>query len=234
MIKFLYSVAAVIIAITAPVALLDAKAAPAARDWRTAIALTADGNAVMGNPAAPLQLVEYVSYACSHCADFAAESRARLEGDWVKNGLVSLERRSTVFENQPFGLVSALAVQCGAPARWFGNGDAMLAAQPKWLPKVLDQTLQKKWSAQPANRFAITMARDLGFYELMQSRGYSATQIDNCLTDQARIQSILATTNYGFATIGISGTPSLLLNDSLLSFHDWSILEGLIEAMLPQ
>ncbi|WP_309621854.1 thioredoxin domain-containing protein [Novosphingobium sp.] len=234
MTKPLFAVLALALAIAAPAALLDAKPAAAARDWRTTIAVTADGNAVMGDPAAPLKLVEYVSFACSHCADFAAQSRARLEGDWVKNGLVSVERRPTVLENQPFALVAALVVQCGAPERWFANGDAMLAAQPGWLPKVLDPALQQKWNAQPANRFAVTMAHDLGFYELMQSRGLSEAQIDGCLTDQARIQSILKTTNYGFATIGISGTPSLLINDSLLSFFDWPNLEGLIEAMLPQ
>lgn len=234
MTKPLFAALAFALAIAAPAALLDAKPAAAARDWRTTIAVTAEGNAVMGNPAAPLKLVEYVSYACSHCADFAAQSRARLEGDWVKTGLVSVERRSTVLENQPFALVAALVVQCGAPARWFANGDAMLTAQPKWLPKVLDPALQQKWNAQPADRYAVTMARDLGFYELMQGRGYTAAQTEACLTDQARIQSILQTTSYGFATIGIAGTPSLLINDSLLSFFDWPNLEGLIEAMLPQ
>lgn len=235
MTKPLLSALALILAIAAPGALLDAKsAAAAARDWRTTIVLTPDGNAVMGNPAAPLKLVEYVSFACSHCADFAAQSRARLEGDWVKGGLVSVERRSTVFENQPFGLVAALVVQCGAPARWFGNGDAVLAAQPQWLPKVMDQALQKKWNAQPANLYAMTMARDLGFYELMQSRGYKKPQIDACLTDKTQMEAILKTTNFGFTTIGISGTPSFLINDSLLSFYDWPNLEGLIEAMLPQ
>ena len=234
MTKPLFAALALMFAIAAPAALLDAKPAVATRDWRTTIALTGEGNAVMGNPAAPLKLVEYVSYACSHCADFAAQSRARLEGDWVKNGLVSVERRSTVLENQPFALVAALVVQCGAPARWFANGDAMLTAQLEWLPKVLDPALQQKWKMQPADRFAATMARDLGFYELMRGRGYTAAQIDVCVTDQARIQSILQTTNYGFTTIGIVGTPSHLINDSLLSFFDWPNLEGLIEAMLPQ
>lgn len=234
MTKPLFAALAFALAIAAPAALLDAKPAAATRDWRTTFAVTGEGNAVMGNPTAPLKLVEYVSYACSHCADFAAQSRARLEGDWVKNGLVSLERRSTVLENQPFALVAALVVQCGAPARWFANGDAMLAAQPTWLPRVLDPALQQKWNAQPATRYAVTMARDLGFYELMQGRGYTAVQIETCLTDQARIKSILQTTDYGFATIGIAGTPSFLINDSLLSFFDWPNLEGLIEAMLPQ
>ena len=78
------------------------------------------------------------------------------------------------------------------------------------------------------------MARDLGFYELMKKRGYSAAQLDLCLTNQAQLKAILASSNYGFVTLGITGTPSFLINDSLLSFYDWPNLEGLIEAMLPQ
>lgn len=233
--KPIFSALALVCAMAVPAAMIEAKPAPqVARDWRTTIAVTPDGHPVMGNPAAPIKIVEYISYACSHCAAFAAESQARLEGEWIRSGQVSLERRATVLENQPFGLVAALAVQCGAPSRWFANGDAMLAAQPQWVPKVLDPALQKKWNEQPANRYAITMAHDLGFYELMQKRGYSAAQLDVCLTDQTKLQAILKSTNYGFVTLGISGTPSLMINDSLLSFFDWPNLEGLIEAMLPQ
>ena len=233
--KPLFSALALICAIAVPAATIEAKPAPrAARDWRTTIIVTPEGSAIMGNPAAPIKIVEYVSFACSHCADFAAQSRARLEGDWIRSGQVSLERRATVLENQPFALIAALAVQCGAPSRWFGNGDAILAAQPQWVPKVLDPALQKKWNAQPANRYAITMAHDLGFYELMQKRGYSAAQLDLCLTNQAKLKAILASSNYGFVTLGITGTPSFLINDSLLSFYDWPNLEGLIAAMLPQ
>lgn len=221
--------------IAVPASTIEAKPAPrAARDWRTTITVTPEGSPIMGNPAAPIKLVEYISYACSHCADFTAQSRARLEGDWIRSGQVSLERRATVLENQPFALVAALAVQCGAPSRWFANGDAILAAQPQWVPKVLDPVLQKKWNAQPANRYAITMAHDLGFYELMQKRGYTPARLDTCLTDQAKLQAILKSTNHGFVTLGISGTPSFMINDSLLSFYDWPNLEGLIEAMLPQ
>ncbi len=234
--KTFLSAIALSLVVAVPAALIAAKPAPrsAARDWRNTISVTPQGNAVMGNPSAPVKLVEYVSYACSHCADFVAQSRDRLEGDLVRRGPVSVERRPTVMQNQPFALVAALLVQCGAPGRWFGNGDAFLAAQPQWLPKVMDPALQKKWNSTPANLYAVTMARDLGFFELMQRRGYTAAQSQACLTSKPRMESILKTTNHGFNTVGIAGTPSFLVNDSLLSFYDWPNLEVLIDSMLPQ
>lgn len=224
------------LALLGPAAKIDAKSASrtAARDWRNTVTLSPEGNPVMGNPAAPVKLVEYISYACSHCSEFVSLSRARLEGDLVRRGKVSVERRPVVFQNQPAGLVAALLVHCGAPARWFGNGDMFLAAQPQWIPKAADPARQQAWNAVPPERYPTTMARDLGFYELMQQRGYPATQVTACLTDQKRMQAILATTNYLFNIIGSTSTPTFLVNDSMVSIHDWRNLEDLIDSMLAQ
>lgn len=224
------------LAITGLSAGISAKPAPraAARDWQNTIRLTPEGNAVMGNPAAPVRLVEFISLACNHCAHFNAESSPRLRGDLVRRGQVSVEQRPIVLQNQPFGLIAAMLTQCGAPTRWFGNADAILAAQPQWTPKVLDPALQKRWNATPANQFAITMARDLGFYQLMQKRGYTAPQVDACLTDKVRRDAILKSTDNAFNVIGVTGTPSFMVNESLLSMYDWPNLELLIDSMLPQ
>ena len=48
-------------------------AAPVLRAWDRTVNLTADGFPVLGNPAARVKLVEFISYTCPHCADFNAE-----------------------------------------------------------------------------------------------------------------------------------------------------------------
>src|SRR3546814_9167637 len=47
--------------------------APQAGDWTRTVTQTAAGSFVMGNPAAPVKLIEYLSYTCPHCAAFSAE-----------------------------------------------------------------------------------------------------------------------------------------------------------------
>ena len=42
--------------------------AVAAKDWSTETAITAEGGMAIGNPEAPVKLVEYGSLTCSHCA----------------------------------------------------------------------------------------------------------------------------------------------------------------------
>src|SRR3546814_3861690 len=70
--------------------------APQAGDWTRTVTQTAAGSFVMGNPAAPVKLIEYLSYTCPHCAAFSAESAAVLRGRMVKSGKVSLELRNAV------------------------------------------------------------------------------------------------------------------------------------------
>src|SRR3546814_20886474 len=68
--------------------------APQAGDWTRTVTQTAAGSFVMGNPAAPVKLIEYLSYTCPHCAAFTAESADVLRGRMVKSGKVSLEMRN--------------------------------------------------------------------------------------------------------------------------------------------
>ncbi|RZM20125.1 MAG: protein-disulfide isomerase, partial [Sphingomonas sp.] len=63
-------------AASAPVA---GKAAPAGQSWTDTVVKTADYGYRMGNPDAPIKLVEYGSRACPFCAQFEAEGFPLLE-----------------------------------------------------------------------------------------------------------------------------------------------------------
>ena len=55
-----------------------AATAPGGRDWATVVTRTVDTGYRMGNPAAPVQLVEFGSRTCPHCAAFAASASWQL------------------------------------------------------------------------------------------------------------------------------------------------------------
>ncbi len=54
-----------------------ARRAPPA-NWAAQATLTPAGTHLMGNPAAPVKLVEYVSYTCNHCAAYSSISHGAL------------------------------------------------------------------------------------------------------------------------------------------------------------
>ncbi|MFL6763858.1 MAG: thioredoxin domain-containing protein, partial [Sphingomicrobium sp.] len=68
---------------------------PAVRvDWTRAVAATPEGGFRMGNPAAPVKLVEYGSLACPHCRHFEATGYKPLIQNYVRTGRVSYEFRN--------------------------------------------------------------------------------------------------------------------------------------------
>ena len=49
---------------------VEAVPAPNGGDWSTIVSATPEGGFVMGNPNAPVKLVEFGSMTCPHCAEF--------------------------------------------------------------------------------------------------------------------------------------------------------------------
>ncbi|MCB8829698.1 DsbA family protein, partial [Escherichia coli] len=76
----------------APAAPVAAVAAPAGQHWTDVVAQTKEGY-VMGNPDAPIKLVEYGSRLCPTCGALAREGYQPLTTKYVDSGKVSFEFR---------------------------------------------------------------------------------------------------------------------------------------------
>ena len=48
-------------------------------NWAVTGSATPEGHHVLGNPAAKLRLIEFVSYTCPHCSHFETESEGQLK-----------------------------------------------------------------------------------------------------------------------------------------------------------
>lgn len=210
----------------APAAPTEAQA-QARRDWTRTIAATPEGGVRMGNPAAALKVVEYVSLSCPHCRDFAESGMPRLE-ERVARGGVSFELRP--FPLDPVAAVGAQLTRCVAPGRAFALNDAILSTQPAWFARLdgLNQAqiaeLQGLAPAALRQRIAVLT----GFDALAAQHGLTAAQVGACLADDggaARIDAIKAAAE----ALGVGGTPSFLLNGALAAnVHDWAALEPLL------
>src|SRR5699024_5224786 len=86
--------------------------APAGKSWSEVVTKTEEGGYRMGNPEAPVQLVEYGALSCSHCADFAKESSEELHNEYVDSGRVSYELR--FFMLNALDVPATLLATCGS------------------------------------------------------------------------------------------------------------------------
>lgn len=206
----------------APVAML------AAQDWNITFAQTERGNSV-GNPEAPAQLVEFVSYTCSHCAHFEEESDAVMRAHFLHQGLVEVEVRS--YLRNPVDLAATLVAQCGDPAKFFGNHRALMLGQDTWLEKARNTTeaQQQRWSTGTMAARMRAIGDDLDFHELMAGRGYTVAEVNRCLSDETKAQEIIARHEANTADFAIPGTPSFAVNGRLLDgIHDWGSLQRVL------
>jgi protein-disulfide isomerase len=216
----------------AAMAVLTVAATAPARNWNTAIAVTPTGSHVLGNPAAKVKLTEFISYTCPHCAHFDREGTDRLRVSGVAQGKVSIEVRHLV--RDPIDMTVAMLTNCGPPAKFFLNHSAFLRSQDSWIGAANNASpaQQQRWTSGDMPSRMRAIASDFGFYAIMETRGYDHPTVDRCLADQAMAHKLAAQTESA-SKLGVTGTPSFLINGDLLAgTHDWQSLQPQIEARL--
>lgn len=209
-----------------------ALAVPAAAQAPLAVSRTAPGVHVIGENSAPLRLTEYVSYTCSHCADFEQEAGDALKLAYVGPGKIALEIRNLV--RDPVDLTVAMLAHCGDAGKFAMNHAALMRSQDRWLGHLRETTAAQRARHQTGSntdrRRAI--ARDAGLYDIMGTRGYDAPSLDRCLADEALARA-LAERSEEYWRSGVTGTPSFAIDGLLLrATHDWPSLKAQIDARL--
>ena len=192
--------------------------------WGTKIAATEGGHRI-GNPEAEGRLVEFMSYTCSHCAEFARTGDGAIKLLYVPTGKVSYEIRHLI--RDPIDLTAALAAQCGDADRFMGNHEALILKYDDWMTKAREATQAQtaRWRFGSFGSRAQAIASDLDFYEIMEGRGYSRSELDQCLTDETKARQIASQSQADIAKYGLEGTPTFLMAGRKLEAYDWKSLQ---------
>ena len=200
-------------------------------DWSSRVSQSQVGGHILGNPAAPQKLVEYMSYTCPHCAAFEQESDPALPDGVIASGKTSLEVRN--FVRDPVDMTVALLARCGEPRGFFRRHKGLLSSQRAWMTKAgsLGRDGQAAWYEGDINTRLKRIASDLGLYDELRRHAPLATnaQIDACLANKAEQNKVLAMTKFAGETVKIEGTPSFTINGKLQgNVYDWKSLEPLL------
>lgn len=205
----------------------------AAPNWVASVRVQPNGAFVMGKPAAPAKLVEYLSYTCGHCAHFTGEASAPLKVGYVAKGLATVEVRNAVRDRYDF--TAALLARCGGPTKFFGNSEALFATQATWLGKAsaFEASDAERISKLPMNDVLKAIAKGVGLDTLMRARGLSPAQIDACLSDTVAQKQVVAMSNEAWTVRKINGTPSFLINGNAFEGPgSWAAVEAGLKAAL--
>jgi len=145
---------------------------------------------VIGDPAAPVTIVEYASMTCGHCASFHENSYPRLKVDYIDTGKVKLIIREFPFD--PRALAAFMLARCTQDD-----------AQRTTMIDVLFQQ-QDHWArAENASTALLNIAK-LG--------GSTQESFTACLNEKELQQKIVETQMRGQQVFGVEATSTFFAN----------------------
>jgi protein-disulfide isomerase len=212
----------------APVA---GKAAPAGTEWATTFAETPEGGIRMGNPDAPIKLVEYGSLSCPACAVFSNAASEPLKRGYVATGKVSYEFRSLLLH--PQDLMLSNAYKCGGPQPFFAMIEASFADFDSWMGRLQNAAPEELQRIQslPIAAQNVELARLLGRDEFVVQRGISREALAQCLADPRRAEALMKVRDRAFNELNVQGTPTFFLNGEMLeNAATWPAVEAALKA----
>jgi protein-disulfide isomerase len=165
-------------------------AATAAPD-KAALLNVQPGDHVLGDPKAPITLIEYASFTCPHCAYFHTQILPEIKKKWIDTGKVRL-----IYRDFPLDQVAAKAAQiaeCAGNDRYFGVIDLIFRGQATWAT-----------ASDPVAELA----------KPLRIAGLGESEIKACLANEAKANEVVADFRGGEA-LGVNSTPSLFINGTL-------------------
>ena len=206
-------------------------AAPNNGDWTQVVSETEQGGYRMGNPDAPVKLVEYASITCHVCAEFSEAGHEELTNQYVRSGQVSWEYRPfMLFPSDP-GIFQLM--RCQGPQGFFGLAEQLYATQEEWSARLQALTPQQQASlrAIPQAQQPAALTRAIQMDQFFRQRGMPQAQVDQCLANPAGLQRLAEIQAVG-TNDGVSGTPTFFINGNRANVTAWSALEPQLRAAI--
>jgi protein-disulfide isomerase len=144
---------------------------------------------ILGNPDAPITIIEYASLTCPHCAHFTNEVLPELKKKWIDTGKAKLVLREFPLDEP--ALRAAMIARCAPPDRFYAYVDALFATQDKWVM---------------AKDYREALAR------IVKLGGMRQDEFDNCLKNTNLENKILEERLAASKELDVNSTPTFFIN----------------------
>lgn len=167
---------------------------------------------VQGAKDAPVEIIEYASYTCPHCATFHEGAYKQLKKDFIDTGKVKFIYREVYFDR--YGLWASMVARCAGPEKFFGITDLIFKGQAEWSR-----------AGGPAE--IVDELRKIG-----RVAGIGKDQLEACLQDADKAQTLVAWYQENATADDIQATPSFVVNGKKVDNQSYSSFKALIEEEL--
>lgn len=144
---------------------------------------------ILGNPDAPVTIIEYASLTCPHCAHFHSETLPDLKKNWIETGKARLVYRD--FPLDGLALRAATLATCMEGDRYFNFLDALYKSQSQWAR-----------SSDPVAALG----------QMARLAGMDDATFQKCSSDKDSMNKILTRQQNAQEVYQINSTPSFVVN----------------------
>lgn len=168
----------------------------------------------LGQESAPVTVIEYASFTCSHCANFHEENWPKLKAEYVDTGKVKFIQRDVYFD--AVGLWAGILARCGGDDKYYAVSDM-----------IFDE--QKTWLAASDGEGIATNLRKIG-----AKAGMLPEQMDACWNDKQKVADLVATFQKNASADAIEGTPTFIINGETVKNQPWDDMKKIIDAKIAE
>lgn len=185
-----------------------AAAAPTERAQRAA------EDIVLGAEDAPLTIVEYASFTCSHCGAFHRDVFPTLKAEYIDTGKVRFIQRDVYFD--AVGLWAGILARC-EPERFHAVGGMIMDEQRDWLTS--DATGEQ-------------LAE--GLRKIGLRAGMDNDTIQACWDDRGFVEALVGAFQTNADADRIDSTPTFIIGGEKVSNQSWDSMKKIIDAKLAE
>lgn len=166
----------------------------------------------LGDPNAPVKIVEYMSMTCPHCANFHANTLDTIKTKYVDTGKVYFIVREFPFD--PAATAAFMLARC-APENQYQAFISMFLKQ------------QRAWAAPSDGDVRNAML------QMSKLAGFTQESFEACLTNAELAADVNAVRDHAAQNFGVASTPTFLINGKSYS-GDMSVdtMSALIDSLL--
>ncbi len=165
---------------------------------------------VLGDPKAPIEIIEYSSLTCPHCRHFHIDILPDLKKNYLDTGRAKLVYRDIAFDQ--LGLMAAIMARCAPPSRYFQFLDVLFQNQEKWTQ-----------NADPVR--ALARIGSLG--------GLSEADFRACTENRTIVDGVLQTRLEAGKRYQVNSTPSFIINGEkrIVGSQPYKVFDDLLKKL---
>ena len=178
---------------------------------------------VLGDKNAPIEIIEYASTTCPHCATFHSDILPKLKKKYVETGKVKIIFRNYVFQ-QPFDIFAASLNRCVSEKKFFPLLGLYFKRQRTWV-KYKEFGELKPYGKYAALGFAKGEA-----IKIAKIAGMKESDAYMCLARTDVLKYLMDGNREAVDKYGVNATPSIIVNGKKLDGYQFETIEKAILA----